>query len=64
VDHDTFREGYTAGWRSIRGDEPILVPACPVIEGVSMYLIGFSRGVRDAKLVELPDRRSPSGAPR
>jgi hypothetical protein len=57
---DAFRDGYIAGWRSVKGSaENPDVPACPVLSGMSMYLIGFSRGVRDAKVVEFPNRRSP-----
>jgi hypothetical protein len=58
---DAFRDGYIAGWRSVRGaDENPDVPACPVQTGMSMYLVGFSRGVRDArvdKVVTLSHRR-------
>jgi hypothetical protein len=61
---DAFRE--LAGWQSVRGtDENPDVPACPASAGMSMYLIGFSRGFRDAKVVMLrPRQPSPSGPSR
>jgi hypothetical protein len=47
---DSFREGYIAGWRSVRGvAENPDVPASPVLTGMSMYLIGFSRGICDGE---------------
>jgi hypothetical protein len=48
TDREVFREGYIAGWRSIRGDDPMMVPPSPVIVGTPMHLVGFSRGARDA----------------
>jgi hypothetical protein len=61
VDHDAFHDGYIAGWRSVRGaEENPDVPACPVLCGMSMYLVGFSRGVRDARVVQFPNSRPPS----
>jgi hypothetical protein len=54
MDEESFRRGYVAGWRSIRQSNPTEIPACPVLEAASsMYLTGFSRGVRDAKAAEL-----------
>jgi hypothetical protein len=65
VDHDAFHDGYIAGWRSVRGNaEDPDVPACPEFTGMVMYLVGFSRGVRDATVVQFPNRRSPSAPPR
>jgi hypothetical protein len=45
-----FQQGYIAGWQSVRGadDHPILVPQSPVFVGQAMYMVGFSRGARDA----------------
>jgi hypothetical protein len=65
MDQDSFRRGYIAGWQSVKGsDEHPDVPEAPAEVGVSLYLVGFSRGVRDAKLAPLPNRRSPSSPPR
>jgi hypothetical protein len=51
--HKSFSEGYLDGWRSVRGDkEQPAVPPAPAATGKSMmYLVGFHRGVRDAKAV-------------
>jgi hypothetical protein len=32
----------------IRGDDPVVIPTSPVFVGAAMYMIGFSRGARDA----------------
>ena len=50
VDQAPFQQGYIAGWQSVRGadDHPILVPQSPVFVGQAMYMVGFSRGARDA----------------
>jgi hypothetical protein len=50
-DHEPFQQGYVAGWRSVRGadDYPPLTPPSPVFVGPMMYMIGFSRGARDAR---------------
>jgi hypothetical protein len=48
VDCKPFRDGYLAGWRSVREDQPVLIPLCPVLVGTAMYMVGFSRGARDA----------------
>jgi hypothetical protein len=63
---EAFREGYIAGWRSAKGaDENPDVPSCPAAAGMSMYLVGFSRGVRDARVAGVvmlrPAQRSPFG---
>jgi hypothetical protein len=52
VDHRPFQQGYIAGWQSVRGadDQPVLVPPSPVFVGLAMYMVGFSRGARDAEL--------------
>jgi hypothetical protein len=46
-----FQQGYVAGWQSVRGadDQPVLIPPSPVLVGPAMYMIGFSRGARDAE---------------
>jgi hypothetical protein len=51
LDCEPFRNGYIAGWQSVRGamDQPVLIPPCPVLVGTAMYLVGFSRGARDAR---------------
>jgi hypothetical protein len=44
------------GCCSIRGDkEQPAVPAAPAITGKSMYLIGFHRGIADAKATPSPE---------
>jgi hypothetical protein len=50
VDHGPFQQGYVAGWRSVRGgdDHPVLIPPSPVFVRSAMYMVGFSRGARDA----------------
>ena len=50
IDQAPFEQGYIAGWQSVRGadDHPILVPQSPVFVGHAMYMVGFSRGARDA----------------
>ena len=50
-DHEPFHQGYLAGWQSVRGadDEPLLIPPCPVFVGPAMYMVGYSRGARDAR---------------
>jgi hypothetical protein len=52
VDQAPFQQGYIAGWQSVRGadDHPIMVPQSPVFIGEAMYMVGFSRGARDAGL--------------
>jgi hypothetical protein len=50
ADQESFQQGYVAGWRSVRGDDdhPPIIPLSPVFVGPSMYMVGFSRGARDA----------------
>jgi hypothetical protein len=50
ADHQPFQQGYIAGWQSVRGanDQPVLIPQSPVFVGPAMYMVGFSRGARDA----------------
>jgi hypothetical protein len=49
-DYRPFQEGYIAGWQSVRGadDQPVLIPPSPVFVGPAMYMVGYSRGARDA----------------
>jgi hypothetical protein len=49
--HQPFNQGYLAGWQSVRGadDQPVLDPPCQVLVGPAMYVVGFSRGARDAR---------------
>jgi hypothetical protein len=47
VDSTPCRHGYLAGWRSVRDDQPVLIPPSPVFVGPVMYMVGFSRGARD-----------------
>jgi hypothetical protein len=50
VDQALFQRGYIAGWQSVRGgdDHPALVPQSTVFVGQVIYMVGFSRGARDA----------------
>jgi hypothetical protein len=50
IDQQYFQQGYVAGWQSVRGadDQPVLIPPSPVLVGRAMYMVGFSRGARDA----------------
>lgn len=50
MDRETFEAGYVAEWRSVRGsdDDPPFVPPAPLPLVPGAYVIGFSRGVRDA----------------
>jgi hypothetical protein len=50
IDQQPFQQGYVAGWQSVRGkdDQPVLIPPSPVLVGLAMYMVGFSRGARDA----------------
>jgi hypothetical protein len=52
VDVGSFSQGYVAGWRSVTGDVPVLVPESPVLVGAHVgavtYMVCFSRGARDA----------------
>jgi hypothetical protein len=50
VDHRPFQHGYIAGWQSVRGadDYPPLIPPSPVFVEPAMYMVGYSRGARDA----------------
>jgi hypothetical protein len=54
----SLRDGYLAGWRSVREDQPVLIPLCPVLVGTAMYMVGFSRGARDAGPESVSDRPS------
>jgi hypothetical protein len=49
LDHEAFRDGYIAGWRSLRGEAPEQVPSSPVFVRSAMYMLGFSRGTKDAR---------------
>jgi hypothetical protein len=50
LDQEPFQQGYIAGWQSVRGadNHPLLIPLSPVFVGQAMYMVGFSRGARDA----------------
>jgi hypothetical protein len=56
VDHEPFDQGYLEGWQAVRGvdDQPVLIPPCPVLVGPAIYMVGFSRGTRDARTA-IPD---------
>jgi hypothetical protein len=54
VDHEAFRNGYIAGWRSVRGEDPVLIPPSPVFVRSAMYMLGFSRGAKDAAATTAP----------
>jgi hypothetical protein len=63
ADVGSFSQGYVAGWRSVTGDVPVLVPESPVLVGAHVgavtYMVGFSRGARDATTSMTPE--APSG---
>jgi hypothetical protein len=47
--HFAFRNGYFAGWCSIKGSEPIPnMPPCIIPPGEAPFRAGLSQGVRDA----------------
>jgi hypothetical protein len=50
ADQAPFQRGYLAGWQSVRGadDQPVWVPQSPVFVKQALYMVGFSRGARDA----------------
>jgi hypothetical protein len=49
VPETTFKNGYIAGWQSIRGAEPAPdAPPFQVPAGATPYLAGVALGVRDA----------------
>jgi hypothetical protein len=49
----SFTHGYVAGWRSVRDEPPVIVPLSPMrVETPVMYMVGFSRGVRDASAID------------
>jgi hypothetical protein len=48
MDQGTFQEGYTAGWRSVAGHSPIIIPLSPMRNDADGFMVGFSRGKRDA----------------
>jgi hypothetical protein len=46
---DAFKNGYVAGWQSIRGADPVPdIPPYQVPAGQTPYLAGVALGVRDA----------------
>jgi hypothetical protein len=53
LDPRPFEQGYIAGWQSVRGadEQPPLIPPSPVFVGPAMYVVGYSRGARDARAV-------------
>jgi hypothetical protein len=48
MDQGTFQEGYAAGWRSVAGGSPINIPPSPMRNDADAFMVGFSRGKRDA----------------
>jgi hypothetical protein len=48
MDQGPFEDGYIAGWRSVKGAAPPIVPRSPMLGGTDAYMVGFSRGRRDA----------------
>jgi hypothetical protein len=53
IDQQPFQQGYVAGWQSVRGadDQPALIPPSPALIGSAMYIVGFYRGARDARVM-------------
>jgi hypothetical protein len=48
MDQGPFQEGYAAGWRSVAGGSPIKIPPSPMRNDADAFMVGFSRGKRDA----------------
>jgi hypothetical protein len=48
MEKGTFEQGYIAGWQSVRGDVPVNVPPSPMRVTSGAYMVGVSRGMRDA----------------
>jgi|HubBroStandDraft_2_1064218.scaffolds.fasta_scaffold3860676_2 hypothetical protein len=48
MDEGAFQEGYAAGWRSVAGESPIIIPPSPIRNDAHAFMVGFSRGKRDA----------------
>jgi hypothetical protein len=48
MDQGAFQEGYAAGWRSVTGRFPIIIPPSPMRNDTDAFMVGFSRGKRDA----------------
>src|SRR4051812_31458884 len=46
-----FKAGYLKGWQSVRGpaDAPVNIPESPVVVPSVAFMVGISRGVRDAE---------------
>lgn len=51
LDQEKFDDGYIAGWQLVEGPHarPVMIPRCPAPIESAMYMIGFARGVRDAR---------------
>jgi hypothetical protein len=51
LDQEKFDDGDIAGWQLVEGplSRPVMIPRCPVPIESAMYMIGFARGVRDAR---------------
>jgi hypothetical protein len=45
---EIFRDGYFAGWHSIRGDKPLVSPTYVPTPREAAFRMGVARGVRDA----------------
>jgi hypothetical protein len=49
MSHTEFRNGYLAGWESIKGrEQPTAFPMTYVPDGETPYRAGVASGVRDA----------------
>jgi hypothetical protein len=48
MDQGAFQEGYAAGWRSVTDASPINIPPSPIRNDAHAFMVGFSRGKRDA----------------
>jgi hypothetical protein len=64
-EHQPFQEGYVAGWQSVRGADgyPLLIPPSPVFVGSAMYMVGYSRGSRDAEAMTPASASGDHAAP-
>jgi hypothetical protein len=49
MDQGTFEQGYLTGWQAVRPlDVPANVPPSPMKVPTAAYMVGVSRGMRDA----------------
>jgi hypothetical protein len=66
MDVGSFSDGYGAGWRSVVGEVPVLLPESPVLVGAHVgavtYMVGSWRAGRDAGSMKPPSAGATLGA--